>query len=124
MQAGGDAGLLEPALRGLKSSRSLLCFVFAALYGSARFYFFMDVKTFITVQGQRRKACIETEPAQVATRDGLNLEVRANIADGGGGGMPFQDKRHQNGSPTRAEPADLKGVVGSACGRGSQAPAC
>lgn len=112
MQAGGDAGLLEPALRGLKSSRYLLCFLFAALYGSARFYFFMDVKTFITVQGQRRKACIETEPAQVATGDGLNFEVRANIADGR---RPFQDTRRQNGGRKRAEPIDLKGVVGPTC---------
>lgn len=82
MRAGRSAGLPEPVLRGLKSSHYLLCFLFAALYGSARFYFFMDVKTFITVQGQCRKACIETEPAQVATRDGLNLEVRVNIANG------------------------------------------
>lgn len=39
------------------------------------FFFLMDVKTFITVQGQCREACIETETAQVATRDGLKLEV-------------------------------------------------
>lgn len=50
------------------------------------FIFFMDVKTFITVQGQCRKARVETEPAQVATRDGLNREVRVNIADWGGWG--------------------------------------
>lgn len=89
MRAGGSAGLPEPGRRGLKSSHDLLCFLFAALYGSARFYLFlMDVKTFITVQGQRRKACIETEPPQVATRDGLNLQVRVNVANGW---MPFRD---------------------------------
>jgi hypothetical protein len=43
--------------------------------GAHVLFFFMDVKTFITVQGQCREACIETETAQVATRDGLSLEV-------------------------------------------------
>lgn len=76
-------------LRGLKSSHSLLCFLFAAFYESAHFYFFMDVKTFITVQGQCRKLCIQTETVQVATRGGLSLEegdVNAvNVC------LPFQD---------------------------------
>jgi hypothetical protein len=40
----------------------------------------MDAKTFITVQGQCRKLCIETEIVQVATRDGLKLEeAKLNI---------------------------------------------
>lgn len=66
--------------RGLKSSYYLLCFLFAAFYGSTHFYFFMDAKTFITVQGQCRKLCIETEIVQVATRDGLKLEeAKLNI---------------------------------------------
>lgn len=56
-------------------------FLFAALYGSTRFYFFMDVKTFITVQGQCRKACTETETVQAAPRAGLIPEVRVNIAN-------------------------------------------
>lgn len=77
-------------LRGLKSSYYLLCFLFAAFYGSAHFYFFfMDVKTFITVQGQCRKLCIETEMVQVATGDGLNPEeARVNFANVW---LPFQD---------------------------------
>lgn len=68
-------------LHGLKSSYYLLCFLFAALYGSTRFYFFMDVKTFITVQGQCGEAGIETETAHVAIRDGLSPEVPVNIAN-------------------------------------------
>lgn len=42
-------------LRGLKSSYCLPHFLFAAFYGNTHFYSFMDVKTFITVQGQCRK---------------------------------------------------------------------
>lgn len=50
--------------------------------GAYIFIFFMDVKTFITVQGQCREPCIETETVQVATRDGLNLEeAKVNIAN-------------------------------------------
>ena len=49
--------------------------VCCSLWEPTFYFFFMDVKTFITVQGQCREACIETETAQVATRDGLSLEV-------------------------------------------------
>lgn len=69
----------------------LLRCLFAALYGDARFYFFMDVKTRITVQGQCRKACIETETAQIDTMDELQLEVGGHVTnvyvDGISGGM-------------------------------------
>lgn len=80
VEARSNAGLMETSGARPQIFLLLTVFLFAALYGSAHFNFFMDVKTFITVQGQCRKPCIETETVQVATRDGLNLEeAKVNI---------------------------------------------
>lgn len=92
-----------------------LLLLFVALYGSTGFYFSKDVKTFITVQGQRGKDCIETETTHVATGDGINLEVRVHITNVyvdviSGGVYRWQ--------PRRDEPADLKGVTRSTCVQG------
>lgn len=92
-----------------------LLLLFVALYGSTGLNFLKDVKTFIIVQGQCGKDCIETETTHVATGDGLNLEVREHITnvhvDAISGGV-------YQWPPRRGEPADLKGVTRTTCVQG------
>lgn len=74
----------------------------------------MDVKTFITVQGQCRKACIDTEPAQAATRDGLNLEVGVSIANGW---TPFPDACHKMAAEESGANGQERGRWANLCAR-------
>lgn len=81
MEARSIVGLTETSVAQPQIFLLLTVFSVCCSLWERTFYLFMDVKTFITVQGQCRGACIKTETAQVATRDGLSLEVRANIAN-------------------------------------------
>lgn len=84
------------------------------------FLFFMAVKTFIPVQGQCRKACMQTGTVHVATRAAGSLEVKVHVANVG-----TLRRRALKWLPRRDGPMNTKGVIrltdmqGHSGGRGS-----